>query len=116
MSQITRLKIDNYRGIKTLSQDFGEENLVILIGRGDSGKSTILSAIHAVLSPSWNLSFSDLDFYNQDTTSPIEIEVELSDIPLELLSERKFGLYTPRVFVNRIISITCTLNDRKVIA
>lgn len=94
MSHINRLKINNYRGIKTLSQDFGEENLVILIGRGDSGKSTILSAIHAVLSPSWNLSFSDLDFHYQDTSSPIEIEVELSDIPHELLSERKFGLYT----------------------
>ena len=94
MSHINKLTIINYRGIKSLSQDFGEENVVILIGRGDSGKSTILSAIHAVLSPSWNMSFSDLDFHNQDTSSPIEIEAELSDIPHELLAERKFGLYT----------------------
>ena len=63
MSHINRLKINNYRGIKSLYQDFGKENFVILIGRGDSGKSTILSAIHAVLSPSWNMSFSDLDYH-----------------------------------------------------
>ncbi len=93
MSHINKLIINNYRGIKHLCQDFGEEKFIILIGRGDSGKSTVLSAIHAVLSPSWNMTFSDLDFYNQNTSSPIEIEAELSDIPHELLAEKKFGLY-----------------------
>lgn len=93
MSHINKLTINNYRGIKHLCQDFGKEKFIILIGRGDSGKSTILSAIHAVLSPSWNMTFSDLDFYNQDTSSPIEIEAELSDIPRELLADNKFGLY-----------------------
>lgn len=93
MSHINKLIINNYRGIKHLCQDFGKEKFIILIGRGDSGKSTVLSAIHAVLSPSWNMTFSDLDFYNQNTSSPIEIEAELSDIPHELLAEKKFGLY-----------------------
>ena len=67
MSHITKLSIKNYRGIKELTHDFGNEKFIVLIGRGDSGKSTILSAIYAVLSPSWNMTFSDLDFYNQDT-------------------------------------------------
>lgn len=74
MSLITSLSIKNCRGIKSLSHDFGSERFVILIGRGDSGKSSLLSAIFSVLSPSWNLTFSDLDFYNQDTNAPIEIE------------------------------------------
>ncbi len=100
MSHINKLAINNYRGIKHLCQDFGEEKIIILIGRGDSGKSTILSAIHAVLSPSWNMTFSDLDFYNQNTSSPIEIEVELSDIPRELLAEKKFGLYVTNDLTN----------------
>lgn len=111
MSHINRLKINNYRGIKSLYQDFGKENFVILIGRGDSGKSTILSAIHAVLSPSWNMSFSDLDFHYQDTSSPIEIEVELSDIPHELLSERKFGLYV----INDLTDDKCQESNLRII-
>ena len=61
MSHISKLRIKHYRGIKELSQDFGNEKFIVLIGRGDSGKSTILSAINAALSPSWNLSFSGVD-------------------------------------------------------
>lgn len=94
MSHIHRLIIDNYRGIQHLDCDFGDEKFVILIGRGDSGKSTILSAIHAVLSPSWNMTFNDLDFYNQDLSKPITIEVIVSELPQEILKDSKYGLYT----------------------
>lgn len=93
MAHIAKLSIKNYRGIRDLTQDFDSEKFIVLIGRGDSGKSTILSAIYAVLSPSWNLSFSDLDFYNQDTSQPIEIEVEIRELPQELLTEKRCGLY-----------------------
>lgn len=93
MSQITKISIKNYRGIKELSQDFDSTKFVVLIGRGDSGKSTILSAIYSALSPSWNMSFSDLDFYEQDTTHPIEIELNIKELPIELLKETKYGLY-----------------------
>ena len=74
------------------------EKFIVLIGRGDSGKSTILSAIYAVLSPSWNMTFSDLDFYNQDTTNPIEIEATLKELPNGLLTESKYGLYIQNDF------------------
>lgn len=93
MSHISAIKIKNYRGIKELFQNFGNEKFIVLIGRGDSGKSTILSAINAALSPSWNLAFSDLDFYNQDTSQPIEIELTIKELPAELLKEFKFGFY-----------------------
>lgn len=94
MSHIHKLIIDNYRGIQHLDCDFGEEKFVILIGRGDSGKSTILSAIHAVLSPSWNMTFNDLDFHNQDLSKPITIEAIVSELPQEILKDSKYGLYT----------------------
>ena len=93
MSHIKDITIQNYRGIKNLYQDFGDEKFIVLIGRGDSGKSTILSAIHAVLSPSWNLSFTDLDFHNQDTNAPIIIEATITELPKEFLKESKYGLY-----------------------
>ena len=93
MSHISKISIKNYRGIQNLTYDFGEERFIVLLGRGDSGKSTILSAIYSVLTPSWNLAFSDLDFYNQDTTKPIEIELTLNELPKEFIKEQKFGLY-----------------------
>lgn len=119
MSHIHRLIIYNYRGIKHLDCDFGDENLIILIGRGDSGKTTILNAIHAVLSPSWNMTFNDLDFHEQDLSKPIIIEAIVSGLPQEILKESKFGLYTlplddndfnPRKLCLRIIlTVTDTL-------
>jgi putative ATP-dependent endonuclease of the OLD family len=92
MAKIEYLSIRNFRSIKELNQRFSS-NFVCLIGRGDSGKSTILEGISAVLSPNWNLSFFDNDFYNCETLNPIAIEVTLTDIPEELLREDKFGLY-----------------------
>lgn len=93
MSHISKISIKNYRGIKELTHEFGDEKFIVLIGRGDSGKSTILSAINVALSPSWNLSFSDLDFYNQDISQPIEIELTIKELPPVLLKESKFGFY-----------------------
>ncbi len=93
MSRIHTLKIYNYRGIEHFEHVFDNRPLVCLIGRGDSGKTTILDAIHAVLSPRWDYRFYDTDFHNGDTTKPIVIEVSLQDLPPELLSESKFGLY-----------------------
>jgi len=93
MSKIHSLEINNYRGIKHFSQVFNSESLVVLIGRGDSGKSTILKAISCVLSPNWNLQFSDWDFHNCDTSSAITITAQISEFPDELLTYQKHGLH-----------------------
>lgn len=92
MSRVHTLSIQHFRGIKSFHATFNTD-LVCLIGRGDSGKSTILEALAMVLSGNWNISFFDNDFYNCDTGSPIVIEVTLIDVPAELLTETKFGLY-----------------------
>ena len=94
MAKIIHLEIRNYRGVENLSLKFTKNrDLVCLIGRGDSGKTTILDAISSALSPSWNLNFYDTDFYNCDHSKNIEILVSLIDIPKSFLSEYKFGLY-----------------------
>ena len=69
MSRIRSTFTNNYRSIKHLHQDFCEEQFIVLIGRGDSGKTTILSAIYAALNPSRNASFTDLDFYSEHSKS-----------------------------------------------
>ena len=94
MAKIIHLDIKNYRGIRHLNLKFKtDQNLICLIGRGDSGKTTILDAISSALSPNWNLNFYDTDFNNCDHSKNIEIIVSLIDIPEKFLSENKFGLY-----------------------
>ena len=94
MAKITHLDIKNYRGIKNLQLNFNaDQTLICIIGRGDSGKTTVLNAISSVLSPNWNLNFFDTDFYNCDHSKNIEIIASLINIPEKFLSENKFGLY-----------------------
>lgn len=93
MTRIHELKIKNFRGIRNFSHTFGVTNFICLIGRGDSGKSTILDAISYVLSSSWNLTFFDSDFYECDTDTPIEIEATLIDLPQNLILESKYGFH-----------------------
>lgn len=93
MAKIFDLQIKNYRSFQNFYFNFQGKNIICLVGRGDSGKTTILEAICAVLSPLWNLSFYDNDFYNLNTKSPIEISVTLIDIPDSWKLENKFGLY-----------------------
>ncbi len=92
MGRIIDLSIQNFRGINTFSQRFNSD-LICLIGRGDSGKTTILEAISAVLSSSWNRTFYDTDFHQCDIDKPIEIIVSMVNFPSELLKDHKYGLY-----------------------
>lgn len=93
MAKIHTLRIENFRGIQQLEHIFGTTNFVCLIGRGDSGKTTILHAISAVLSPRWNYSFYDTDFYSENVENSIIIEASLTEVAEELISDSKFGLY-----------------------
>ena len=91
MARIHSLHIENFRGIKTFDQVFQMKPFICLIGRGDSGKTTILKAISCVLCPTWNISISDLDFYNADVSQGIVIEAVVGDLPVELTNLQKYG-------------------------
>lgn len=93
MARLHSIEIEHFRGIKSFSHTFGKENLYCFIGRGDSGKSTILDAIYHVLSPIWNESFNDGDFYNCELSKNIRIRATLIDIPTEFASDRRFYEY-----------------------
>ncbi|MCL2721684.1 MAG: AAA family ATPase [Treponema sp.] len=90
MATLHNLKIKNFRGILNFEQTF-KQGLTCIIGRGDSGKSTIIDAIACVLSSSWSINFYDSDFCNCQIENPIEIEATLKNIPDKLLT--KFGMY-----------------------
>ena len=102
MARIHELKISNFRGIKNFSEKFNK-NFICLLGRGDSGKTTILDAISYVLYPNWNLSFYDSDFFKGNINDSIEIEVSLLGLSENLISEDKFGLYIRGLDNNGVI-------------
>ena len=81
MAILHSLEINNFRGIKDFKHDFHKSKLICLVGRGDSGKTTILDAISYVLSSNWNITFYDSDFYKCDIEKPIEIIANLINIP-----------------------------------
>lgn len=92
MPHIHTLAIKHFRGIKEFEYHF-DKKFICLIGRGDSGKSTILDAISMVLSPSWYVQVFDNDFHNCNISAPIIIEATITDLPDELITEDKFGLH-----------------------
>lgn len=90
--QIVEVKIENFRGIKNFNKSFYGKKMICFIGRGDSGKSTILEAISYALSPNWNLPFNDSDFFNRDLSTPIKIQISMIP-PSGFILEDKYGLY-----------------------
>lgn len=89
--QIRQLKIQNFRGIASMTW-VPCEAFCCLIGAGDSGKSTILDAAEAALNSRW-YSFSESDFLACDTSKTIEIEVTVGELSRTLKSDERFGLY-----------------------
>ncbi|NOH12442.1 MAG: AAA family ATPase [Chloroflexi bacterium] len=89
--KILYLSILKFRGLREFAWT-ATQPMNCLIGPGDSGKSTILDAIEYVLSPRWNLTFTDVDFYNGDSANTIEIEATVGNLPDELKKDDKFGL------------------------
>lgn len=88
MAQLHYLKISHFRGLEDFEQTFGK-GITCIIGRGDSGKSTILDAIALVFAQSWSIHLNDSDFCGCDTGRPIVIEGTVVDVPPELID--KYG-------------------------
>lgn len=93
MAKIHNIKIKNFKGIKEMDHTFGSANFICLVGRGDSCKTSIIEAISYALYPHWSPSINDNDFFNCDTSVPLEIELTLRDIDDSLLRDTKYGLH-----------------------
>lgn len=92
--KVRQLNIANFRGIRRLDWTLPfDQRLITLIGPGDSGKSTILEAIHMLLGDRWSISFSDADFYGVDTSESIQIKAALTNVPAPLLQDNTFGFW-----------------------
>ncbi len=80
--RITKIHIENYRSLKDFTLEPGL--FCVLIGENNAGKSNVLRALNLILGDTWpsERSFSEEDFYNQDTSHDILIQV-FFDEPME---------------------------------
>lgn len=92
MARIRKIEIEYYRGIQEFSW-FPSPGINCLIGPGDSGKSTILSAIDFCLGARRSISFTDADFHRLDVETPIRISVTLGELDNSLKNLDRYGLY-----------------------
>lgn len=81
----------NFRGIKDADWLLPDNRFVCLVGPGDSTKTTLLDAIGLVLSPRWNVTFSDADFYDCKVELPIALQVVIGDLPPHLVRDEALG-------------------------
>lgn len=86
MAKLEHLRINHFRGIENFEQRF-DTGITCIIGRGDSGKSTILDAIAYLFAQSWSIRLNDSDFYSCDTSQPIIIEGTVTGFPEEFLKK-----------------------------
>lgn len=76
--RITRIEIRNWRSIKEI--DFNPEDICVLIGANNAGKTNILSAINFLLGERYPLpaNLEDSDYFDRDRNRNIKIRLSLN--------------------------------------
>lgn len=74
---IRRLKIERFRGVQSLCW-LPDKGMNVILGGGDTGKSTILEAIGLLLSPTNTYTVSDSDYWRRDVDDEFCIESVIS--------------------------------------
>lgn len=92
--RILDININHFRGIDHFFHLFSElDNVICIIGKNDSGKTSLLKALEWLFYPSNSLSVSISDFYKCDTTKNIIIEATFTDFPEDFILPDKYGRY-----------------------
>ncbi|MCV3240646.1 ATP-dependent nuclease [Mesorhizobium sp. ZC-5] len=97
--KITRVQIANWRSIKYV--DFYPEDICILVGANNAGKTNILSAINFILGERWPMpaNLDDSDFYGRIRDNSVYIRLCL-DHPY--VSEIEFDTSKPQYSLNAL--------------
>jgi hypothetical protein len=89
--QIREVIVQNFKGIASMYWKPGAP-FCCLIGAGDIGKTSLLDAIEATLSPRW-ITFMEADFLDCDTSNLIQIDVTIGELSSDLKSDERFGTF-----------------------
>lgn len=77
--RITRVQIQHWRSIKYI--DFYPQDVCVLVGANNAGKTNILSAINFLIGDRWPMpgNLDDSDFYDRDRERDIKIRIDFKD-------------------------------------
>ncbi len=75
--KIKSIHIENFKSIKKLDINFPDNNLLILTGHNNAGKSNIVRAIDLICGETWKKAndLNNNDYYLRDTTQNIKIKL-----------------------------------------
>lgn len=96
---IDKIEINNFRSIKKVSLNC--DNLTVIIGRNGAGKSSILKAIEIFYDVS--SSVTNEDYFNNDISEPIEINITFNALKDEEKEEFKSYLKDDKLSVTKRI-------------
>lgn len=85
------LRINRFRGIERLEWQPSPQ-LNVIVGPGDSCKSTILEALGLLFSPAPTVNLSEFDYFNRDVREGFTIEAAVAVGNGDLLKQDKFPL------------------------
>src|SRR5450755_1305126 len=89
--QIRKVTVRSFRGIQETRWLLPKNRFVCLVGPGDSTKTTLLDVVGLVLSPRWNVLFTDADFHNCNIEDPIVLRIVVGDLPPRMLRDDTHG-------------------------
>ena len=79
--KLIRVKIDNFRSIKSMDFAFPESGFFVLVGANNAGKSNIIRAINDICGEEWVTTekLLDHDFYGRDRNRALSIELSFDN-------------------------------------
>lgn len=104
--QIKSISIKNFRSIKDQTLECSGYN--VFVGANGAGKSTVLQALNVIFGE--KRSFTEDDFWNRDTTEPIEIGVTFAEF--SKVAKTEFSHYIRNNEMHVVAEISAT-NDEK---
>jgi putative ATP-dependent endonuclease of the OLD family len=75
--KLSRVKIDNFRSIKSMDFTFPESRFLVLVGANNAGKSNVIRAVNNILGPEWwsQDKLERHDFYARDPQNEIQLSL-----------------------------------------
>lgn len=102
--RVEALKVKNFRSLKDVKLEIGPHTAII--GGNGVGKSSILKAFERFYSTSRSIDIDE--FYNRDSTNPIEIEITFSDINEVEKHQFSSRIRNGKLNVTRVFDLTST--------
>lgn len=93
---LRKISINNFRSVKELEFCFPENNLLILVGHNNAGKSNIIRAIDLICGETWINPdrLEDHDYYQRDRSNPVSIYLQFDNGNMVTFSsDEKWPIY-----------------------